>query len=268
MSALAGLVPQVETIVTNAVSLHPIVPAMSKVKMYALLPAMQLLTDHFNPHWGVDAPTPAAKLVVFCGSLTHHACDNAVCKQVSFIYGAGDPALWRHENIDDATHAWIADEFGPVPASFFRQMARCVRRGNLVSVDGFRELPADFLEAPLQTDARFAFFAGELNDCFRAASQVASYDHFNRRRKNYHSLHVLPGYSHLDVLWGKNAVRDVFPLIREELDRPTGRTRSFAEGKPEAQHVGTAPPALVVGAAKPVVRRDEPDLVADVREGE
>jgi hypothetical protein len=31
---------------------------------------------------------------------------------------------------------------------------------------------------------------------------------------------VLPGYGHLDVFIGKDAARDVFPLMLEELDRP------------------------------------------------
>jgi hypothetical protein len=143
-----------------------------------------------------------------------------VCQQVSYTYGSGDPALWRHENIDDATHGWIAGEFGAVPIALFSQMARCVRRGRLVSVDGFRELPADFVAQPPQTDARIALFAGEMNRCFLPESQIASYDHLNRLRKNYHSLHVLPGYSHLDMFFGRHAARDVFPLMRAELDRP------------------------------------------------
>jgi hypothetical protein len=223
MSALAGLVPQVDTIVSNAVSIHPVVPPGSKLKLNAVLPAIRMITPYLNPHWGKHAPTMVAKLVRLAGSITHSGCDNEVCKQVSFTYGSGDPALWRHENIDDATHAWIGEEFGAVPVAFFRQMARCVRRGRLVSVDGFRELPADFAAAPPQTDARFALFAGDMNLCFLPASQTATYDHLNRVRKNYHSLHVLPGYSHLDVFFGRNSARDVFPLIRAELERPAAR---------------------------------------------
>jgi len=220
MSALAGLVPQVDTIVSNAVSLHTIVPAGSKLKLFAALPPIRMMTEYLNPRWGVHAPTIAAKLITLAGSVTHGKCRNAVCQQVSYTYGSGDPALWRHENIDDATHGWIAGEFGAVPIALFSQMARCVRRGRLVSVDGFRELPADFVAQPPQTDARIALFAGEMNRCFLPESQIASYDHLNRLRKNYHSLHVLPGYSHLDMFFGRHAARDVFPLMRAELDRP------------------------------------------------
>jgi len=103
---------------------------------------------------------------------------------------------------------------------FFQQMARCLRKGHLVSVESFRELPADFVSQPPRTDARFAFLAGECNACFLPESQQRTYDFFQRQRKDYHSLQVLPGYGHLDVFIGKDAARDVFPIILEELERP------------------------------------------------
>jgi hypothetical protein len=219
MSALAGLVPQVDTIVSNGVSIHPRVPVGSRVKLDVALPMLRLISDYLNPQWGRSAPTATAKLVDFASAVTHHSCDNGVCKQVSYTYGSGDPALWGHDTIDDATHDWIAGEFGAVPLTFFSQMARCVRRGRLVSTGRFRELPADFAADAPRTTARFALFAGELNRCFLPASQTASYDFLNRGRKNYHSLHVLPGYGHLDMFFGRNAARDVFPLIRAQLER-------------------------------------------------
>ena len=54
MSAFAGLVPQVDTIVTNAVSLHPIVPSWSKVKLSVALPLVNRVEKYLNPAWGVD----------------------------------------------------------------------------------------------------------------------------------------------------------------------------------------------------------------------
>jgi len=219
MSAVAGLVPQVKTIVSNAVSLHTIVPELSVTKMKFALPIVRLMTDYLNPHWGVYAPTLAAKIVSLLVNATHHECDNAVCKQVSFTYGSGFPALWRHENLNRDTHEWLKNEFADVPMSFFDQMSECVRKGNLVSVEGNRELPEDFVAREPQTDARCVFFAGEQNLCFLPASQVRTFDFFNAYRKDYHSLHLLPGYGHLDVFMGKNAARDVFPLMVEELDK-------------------------------------------------
>ena len=49
MSAVTGLVPQVTTIVSNAVSLHPVVPSHSKIKMNFLLRALGWLYPYMNP---------------------------------------------------------------------------------------------------------------------------------------------------------------------------------------------------------------------------
>lgn len=220
MSAVAGLVPEVKTIVSNAVSLHPIVPRPSVLKMKATLPVVSLLTPFVSPRWGVHAPTLTAKAITWLVRLTHHECDNTSCKLVSFIYGSGFPALWSHENLNDDTHEWVKEEFADVPLRFFQHIRRCISKGRLVSIEGYRELPEDFVAQPPQTDARFAFLAGSENRCFLPESQVKTFEFFDGHRKDYHTLHVLAGYGHLDVFMGKNAARDVFPIIVDELERP------------------------------------------------
>ncbi len=220
MAAVAGLLPQVKTIVSNAVSLHTIIPDFSAFKIKYAMPLIKGATEYLNPQWGLRAPTLAAKVVDSIVEITHHECNNPVCKEVSFTYGSGHPALWRHENLSDATHEWLKHEFAKVPLTFFEQMKWCIERGHLISVEGMKELPEDFLAWPPQTNARFAFFAGEANRCFLPLSQVRTWEYFNSQRPNYHSLHTLPGYSHLDVFMGTTAARDVFPLMLAELDKP------------------------------------------------
>jgi pimeloyl-ACP methyl ester carboxylesterase len=64
MAAVAGLVPEVTTIVSNAVSLHTVVPWLSRVKLSGV-PLFGLLSDYMNPQWGRHAPTlPALSTVV------------------------------------------------------------------------------------------------------------------------------------------------------------------------------------------------------------
>ncbi|MGA2246932.1 MAG: esterase [Verrucomicrobiota bacterium] len=219
MSAIAGLIPEVKVIVSNAVSLHTVVPAFSVLKLNVALPAISLVTSYLNPQWGMYAPTLPAKAISLMVAIVHHECHNPVCKQVSFTYGSGFPALWRHENLNEPTHEWVKQEFADVPISFFKQMGRCVRSGHLVSATGSRRLPGDFTAEAPKTTARFAFFAGAKNLCFLPESQRRSYEYFNARRKNYHSLNILENYSHLDMFMGKNAVRDVFPLMLAELEK-------------------------------------------------
>lgn len=219
MSAAAGLLPQVDLILSNAVSLHPVVPAFSRFKIRALRPVIQPFAPYLNPAWGDGPTTPLSRLARATVMASHRECDNRVCRMVSFTYGSGRPALWRHENLNDATHDWIRGEFAEVPMTFFAQMAACVEAGQLVSVSSRPGLPARYGDAAPRTDARFALFAGAKNRCFLPESQERTYEFLQRHRPGKDSLHVLPDYGHLDPFFGKNADNDVFPQFLAELAR-------------------------------------------------
>ena len=226
MSAIAGLVPEVTTIVSNAVSLHPVVPISTYLKSKLSLGLVSRMTDYLDAQWGstVRPPNAMAKLILLLVRVFHHECQNLVCKLSSFSYGVGlhTPILWRHENLTQETHEWIKGEFGKVPMRFFQQMDRCFTKGHLVKFETgpeFNALPDDFTAQAPKTDARFAFFAGELNSCFLKESQERSFDYFNHHKRDKHSLHILSGYGHLDMFIGKNAGRDVYPIMAAELEK-------------------------------------------------
>jgi hypothetical protein len=219
MAVVAGLLPQVDTVVCNAVSLHPVVPRFSTFKIGRISPLVARVLPHVSPAWG-DKPAGAlSRALVLLVRATHHECHNTVCKMVSFTYGTGWPALWSHANLDDATHDWIRGEFAEVPFTFFHQMDRSIRAGHLVPVSQATGLPSSYVDRAPATDARFVFVAGEDNHCFLPESQQRSFDFFARHRPGRDSLHRVRGYGHLDVFLGKNAAQDTYPLILEELAR-------------------------------------------------
>jgi pimeloyl-ACP methyl ester carboxylesterase len=218
MAAVAGLLPEVRTIVSNAVSLHPVVPGFSRFKASAMLPLVARITDHLDPSWGLNAPDAVAKSIAAFVRLTHHECDNLVCRLVSFTYGAGFPALWRHENLNDETHQWLSNEFAFVPMSFFKHITKGVSEGSLVSTGRYSELPRNFTAQPPKTDARFVLFAGDRNRCFLAESQERTFEFLDRHQPGLHDLHVIPDYGHLDVFMGQNAAEDIFPVMADALE--------------------------------------------------
>ena len=219
MSSVAGLVPEVKTVIANAVTLHPVIPRLSAFKIRRLVPLVAKLTPFMNPQWALDAPTKTAKALALMIRITHHECDNPVCKAASFTYGTGFPTLWRHENLNPPTHEWVKQEFAHVPLTFFLQMRRCVDAGSLVSVEDYPELPRNFTAQRPQTEARFTFFAGRKNVCFLPESQERTMRWFDEHEPGRHRLVELPEYGHLDVFMGKNAARDVFPQMLAELER-------------------------------------------------
>jgi hypothetical protein len=219
MAAVAGLLPEVDTIVSNAVSLHPVIPAVSRFKIGRVAPVIGHVLPHISPAWGDRPEGVPARCVAGFVRATHRECRNAVCRMVSFTYGSGRPALWSHANLDEATHDWIRGEFAEVPMTFFAQMNRSVRAGHLVPAGDAEGLPPSFVGRAPRTDARIVLLAGEDNRCFLAESQRRTFDFLNHHRPGCDSLHLLPGYGHLDVFLGRRAATDIFPLILEELAR-------------------------------------------------
>jgi len=219
MSACAGLVPEVRTIVSSAVSLHPVVSRVAHAKLKYVVPPVSKLLGYMDPQWGEHgAPWVLPKAVTAYAKVSRRHCHNGVCKVSSFMFGAGDPTLWTHEQLEPQVHEWTKGEFGAAPLTFFRQIARCVEVGHLVSVEGRPELPESFVAQEPQTDARFCFITGGSNNCFLPVSQQRTFEWFDKREPGRHSLHVVPGYGHLDVFIGRNASKDYFPRILAELD--------------------------------------------------
>lgn len=220
LAAVAGLLPEVEVIVSNAMSLHPVVPRFSRFKIARVAPVIAPLVPFVDPAWGAQRPARIVpRLMTGMVGLTHRECRNGVCGMVSFTYGAGHPALWEHENLSGATHEWLRHEFGPVPMTFFAQMASSIARGRIAPQGAVPGLGADPVGTPPRTDARFALIAGERNHCFLPESQRRTFAYLDAHRPGFHSLHVVPGYGHLDVFLGRYAARDTIPLILAELAR-------------------------------------------------
>jgi hypothetical protein len=71
-----------------------------------------------------------------------------------------------------------------------------------------------------RTDARFTLLAGAENRCFLPSGQRRTHAWLRAHRPGADdALHVLPGYTHMDVFFGRDAARDVFGHITAALDR-------------------------------------------------
>ena len=220
MSAIAGLVPEITTIVTNAVSLYVNVPRASEIKLHVFVPLSSVRLSGLDAQWAVRAPSAVANGVARMAHLIRgRDCDNEVCQFANYMYGVGPDILWRHANLDPETHEWVSREFGFCPFSLLRQIGRAQRSGVIAPTGKLPQLPGSLVAQAPKTDARFAFLAGSANRLFLPISQRRSFEHFDSHRPRYHTFRELPGMTHLDVLFGKTSPRDVFPLIVEELDR-------------------------------------------------
>lgn len=219
ISLVNGLVPEVRAVVSNAVSLHPVVPRWSALKLTFLLPVLKPVLPYLDAQWARSAPGLVPRLLNGMAQLAHREPDTPVGRLTSFMFGSGFPAMWSLKNLSPETKAWIQDEFGKVPLTFYAHIAKSVRAGQLVWGGRVGGLPTAYADFEPRTDARFSLFAGRKNRAFLWQSQQQTFEFLDRLRPGFHSLHVLEDYSHLDVFQGRDAHRDVFPTMIEELDR-------------------------------------------------
>jgi len=69
IAVVAGLVPQVKTMVASAIGLHPVVPRLAQLKTAALMPGLRLTTPYLDAQWGIRAPTAYAKGIALTAKL-------------------------------------------------------------------------------------------------------------------------------------------------------------------------------------------------------
>jgi cholesterol oxidase len=63
------------------------------------------------------------------------------------------------------------------------------------------------------------FIHGGSNECFLPQSTALTYERLREKNgSSLYSRHVIPGYGHIDCIYGKNAVRDVYPFMLQHLE--------------------------------------------------
>lgn len=147
-------------------------------------------------------------------------CKNATCHRVTFTLGR----LWNHRNMDQVTHRNIdevvVDSVTDINVHQLDFMARMGRDGQ-VKTDGplFENLATRDRIARLK-GIPIMLLAGAGNKIFSLDSVNKSYsvlcDTFG---PHLYKLNILPGYGHHDCWIGCKAWRDIYPLVREEVDR-------------------------------------------------
>jgi hypothetical protein len=218
MAVVAGLVPEVDTVVSNSVSLHPVIPRFAKVKLGVLRPLFQGREPYVDVAWGDGPERGIRRATRNAVRLWHAECREPACNMASFALGSGHPALWHHSNLDAATHRWLGGEFGQIPMSLYAQVAASQRAKQIVAMQPADGMPARYADQAPRSTARFALFTGADNRAFLPESQKATYAYLERHQPGVHSLSVIRRYGHADVFVGHRAHIEVFPQFLSALD--------------------------------------------------
>jgi cholesterol oxidase len=224
MSLAAGKVTSIASVIVNSVGLTPRVPAWSKFKLqFSRLAIRYLLGQpYLNPDWCDDPWLSRGKIVSRLVSLAHPECNVPQCHMLSMMWGAGHPAMYRHENLEDVTHRRCGDLFGGVGLHYDAHVLKMVRAGHAVKFDpgnpAYRDLPDDYWACAPGIETPILFVTGDDNRVF-ADSNIVCYRELNARVPGRHALHVFPGYGHQDVFMGKRNHLDTFPTFLDFLGK-------------------------------------------------
>lgn len=224
MSLFAGAIDGIASLVSNSVSLIPRVPAWSRVKL-AVGPALAeyvIGLPFMDSRFGDAPPLTRGWMVSRFASLFHRECDVRACHMISFMWGSGHPALYRHENLTPATHQRIADLLGPTGVHYYRHIRKMVRAGQAVRYDPadprHAALPANYLANAAQVTTPMLLLSGDHNRVFPGAN-AAAYEALEKARPGLQEFQSLPGYGHFDPFTGANSHADVYPKVLDFLKR-------------------------------------------------
>ena len=216
MSLLGGL-EAVKSVVALQVAAHPIPPFMTRLKIGLHVPDVldaigidTLTAETYGKTLGDRAFDAALRLTP--GLPEGERCSSAVCLRCTFLYSL----CWRHVNLNTATHEAIHEMMGIANMEMMSHLAKCAKAGKVVDEHGKNTyLPHfDRLSMPI------TLIQGEQNQVWRVAATETTYkqlvERFGPERYRHH---VIPGYGHLDCVFGRNAVHDTYPQMLDHLDR-------------------------------------------------
>ena len=205
----------VRSAVSSALTLHPVSPLLNRIKARFRLASLlatvgmgTLTTDiHNNARLGermVD------RMLRFYPS--HDRCESPFCRRVLFLYGE----VYDHKKLNEATHKALNEVFGVANLTTFKHLSLVLNKGHAVSAEG-REI---YLPEAARLRIPIAFLHGERNGLFLPQGSAKTFQWLcEANGPDYYVRHVVRDYAHMDCFVGKDADRDIFPIILAELDK-------------------------------------------------
>ena len=203
----------VRSALCSQLTLHSNSPTINEVKsgarMAYLLPLLGVntLTTNFTQGNFVDA--------LYDFALRTYPTDDRVTsettRRILFMYGE----VFDIDQLNQATFDAIPEVFGPANLTTFKQITLMVNARHIVDAAGKDVyLPhLDRLKIPM------TIIHGEKNHLFLPEGSKRTFDALCAANgAQLYRRVIIPGYAHMDCFIGKNAARDVFPLVAETLD--------------------------------------------------
>ena len=215
MSMLAGL-QGVRSIVCSQIANNVIAVPMTQGKSALHIPnvlqklGFRSLTAYVDTHADWKDRLFDEALTLYPMQFKEH-CNNPVCHRITFLYSL----LYEHAQLNEATHDALHEMFGVANIAALEHLSLLVRTKHLVDAKGGEVYMGhlDRLKLPI------CFIHGAENQCFLPISTQMTYEALQEANgKDLYTRHVIPGYGHIDCIYGANAAKDVYPFMLEHLE--------------------------------------------------
>ncbi len=216
MSMLGGWLQGVRSAVCSQVVAHFDVPLLTKLKTGLHVPSIleklgvDSLTAYVDERSDWEAKLFDKALRLWPMDSEERAA-NPVHNRIAFLYGT----LYELDQLNQATFDALHELFGVANIESFQHLALLARKAELRSLDGAN----DYLPHVERLALPMTIISGGENECFLPSSTQRSYDWLREHNgKSLYKRYVVPAYGHIDCIFGKHAVRDVYPTILQHLE--------------------------------------------------
>ncbi|MCJ8271721.1 MAG: alpha/beta hydrolase, partial [Psychrosphaera sp.] len=217
MSMLAGL-RDIRSIVCSQIASNLVIPTSTAIKTGVHLPGfleklgIKSMTAYTDDDESLLGKVYDKAMELNAMSQAQGRCDNPVCHRITFLYSS----LYRHETLNDSLHNNLHELFGEANITTLKHLSEICRNRQLVDADG-----NDVYMGNMQNlDLPICFISGEQNECYLPESTEITYNLLREKfGDSQYSRHVIPDYGHIDCIFGKNAVDDVYPIMLAHLEK-------------------------------------------------
>ncbi|WP_144137577.1 alpha/beta fold hydrolase [Paraburkholderia sp. BCC1884] len=220
MALLDGL-KGVRSAVISQVSAHPVPGTLEKIKCGLHIPGIMdflgvrdLTAYTRDDSWPANLLDEALRLY----PLDHdEGCGNPICHRATFLYGL----LYEHAKLSETLHSNLQELLGVHDVGVFKHLAAMVRAGHVVDAEG-RDVyltGSDGMRGLEGMRLPIGFIHGEKNETYVPKSTELTYALLTSQfPEQPYERHIIPGYGHIDCIFGKDASVDVYPVIAKYLD--------------------------------------------------
>ncbi len=223
-SIAAGYAKDIQCVVSNSVSLTPMVHWQGLIKIFFGPELLEYVFRYayISPKLPYLPGLGFGKWLYWMERLIRRECTEPACHLVSFMWGWGFPAAYKHRNLHPITHRRLVDLFGGTSFHYHRHIRKMLFKKAAVSYDSKK--PLNYLEEirNRETLPPILLMSGGENNIF-PGSNKRTYELMqatpHAKKFNYVEF---PEYGHQDVLMGQYCHIEVFPKILSFLQEHGG----------------------------------------------